>query len=81
VRVTEDAGLAHGLDPRLGVDRRAADRQGVHPRQLDDGPDPTALDVEGVLVVTGLLEDEAAEEAEGWLVGRGVLGQLREEDQ
>ena len=77
--VTEDAGPARRLDPGLGVDRRAADRQGVHPRQLDDGPDAAALDVEGVLVVAGLLQDQPAEEPERRLVGRRLLRQLGEE--
>ena len=77
--VAEHAGLPGRLEARLGVDRRAAHRQGVHPGQLDDGADAAALDVEGVLVVAGLLEHEAPEEAQRRLVGGRLLGQVGEE--
>ena len=74
----QPAGGGHRPQPGPRADLVRAGGQGVHAGEVDDGADPLALEVEGVDVVAGALEDEAAEETERRLLRHGVLGQVGE---
>ena len=54
-------------------------RERVGARQFDDGADTAPLDVQRVAVLASPLHHETAEDAEGWLVRGGPLGQVQQE--
>src|SRR5690606_22744841 len=54
--------------------------QAVQPGDLDDEVDPAALEVEGVAVLPGAVDDQLAEEPQRRVARGGVGGEVGQED-